>query len=158
MPPKIGILGTGRPRTFIETPEGLQPLYALEETEETEQEEIQWPKENPYIKAAEPAEFTGEMQISPDVVKAFTALGEACEQFGKAMGEILRVAAEYVVTMYQQITAQLIKAAEVKAALNEAPPRVRHLAEHGKKYRTRKKNINRALRDYRRRHRKRDKP
>lgn len=60
--------------------------------------------------------------------------------------------------MYQQTTAQLSKAAEVKAALNEAPPRVRHLAEHGKKYRTRKKNINRALRDYRRRHRKRDKP
>jgi hypothetical protein len=168
MPPKkIGILGAGRPRTFIETPEGLQPLYALEEPEETEPEEIQWPKENPDIKAAELAEFTAEAQtdpdiveatMAPDVVEAFTALGGACKQFANAMGVILRAAAEYVVTMYQQATAQLSKAAEVKAALNEAPPRVRHLAEHSKKYRTRKKNINRALRDYRRRHRKRDKP
>ena len=28
-------------------------------------------------------------------------------------------------------------------------PRVRHLAKYGKKYRTRKKNINRAVREYR---------
>ena len=33
------------------------------------------------------------------------------------------------------------------AALVEAPPRVRRLALYGKKYRTRKKNINRALRE-----------
>lgn len=95
--------------------------------------------------------------INP-VVEAFTALGEACKQFANAMDVILRAAAEYAVTMYQQATAQLSKAAEVKAALNEAPPRVRHLAKHGKKYRARKKNINRALRDYQRRHRKRDRP
>ncbi len=97
-------------------------------------------------------------KIDPVVVEAFTALGEACKQFGKFMGEIIRLAAEYAVTTTRQSIAQLLKAAEVKAALNEAPPRVRHLAKHGKKYRTRKKNINRALRDYRRRHRKRDKP
>lgn len=158
MSPKNSKIDPGMLCTFIKTQEGLQPLYAREETEELEPEEIQWPKENPYIKAAEPAEFTGEMMFSPDIVKAFTALGEACKQFGKFMGVILRAATEYVVTMYQQTTAQLIKAAEVKAALKEAPPRVRHLAEHSKKYRTRKKSINRALREYRRRHRKRDKP
>lgn len=43
---------------------------------------------------------------------------------------------------------QLLKTAKVQAALKEAPPKVRHLAKHGKKYRTRKKNINRALREY----------
>lgn len=96
-------------------------------------------------------------KINPDVVEAFTALGKGCNLFANAMGVILRAAAEYVVTMCQQATAQLSKATEVKAALKEAPPRVRHLAEHGKKYRTRKKNINRALREYRRR-RKRDRP
>ena len=36
-------------------------------------------------------------------------------------------------------------------AIKEAPPVVRHLALHGKKRRTRKKNINRALREYQRR-------
>ncbi len=43
------------------------------------------------------------------------------------------------------------KTAELKAAIAEAPPRVRHLAMHGKKYRTQKKNIARALREHRRR-------
>ena len=42
------------------------------------------------------------------------------------------------------------RAAEIKVALNEAPPRVRHLAIHSKKKRVRNKNINRALREYRR--------
>lgn len=65
---------------------------------------------------------------SPDVTKAFTALGEACKQAAESLGK------------------------KVRAALNEAPPKVRHLALHGKKYRTQKKNINRALRDSQRRH------
>lgn len=159
MSPKNSKIDPGMLCTFIKTQEGLQPLYAREETEELEPEEIQWPKENPYIKAApEETTSTVETMFSQDVVEAFTALGKACKQFAKVMGEILRAAAEYAVNMYQQTRAQLIKAAEVKAALKEAPPRVRHLAEHSKKYRTRKKSINRALREYRRRHRKRDKP
>jgi hypothetical protein len=156
--------------TFIKTPEGLQPLHALEETEEMEQEqeEIQWPKENPYIKAAEPAEFTAETKIDPDIAEmfmapdvreGFAALGRALAQFGEALGKVVRAAADCIVAIARGADiAQLLKAAEVKAALKEAPPRVRHLAKHGKKYRTRKKNINRALRDYQRRHRKRDRP
>lgn len=160
MPPKIGIWGTGRAPTFIQTPEGLQPLHALEETEEMEQEqeEIQWPKENPCIKAAELAEFTAERLITPDVRESFVALGRALAQAGEALGKVVWAAVDCLVAIARGTDiAQLLKAAEVKAALNEAPPRVRHLAEHGKKYRTRKKNINRALRDYQRR-RKRDRP
>ena len=38
----------------------------------------------------------------------------------------------------------LANAASDTAALNAAPPRVRHLALHGKKRKTRKKNLNRA--------------
>ncbi len=65
--------------------------------------------------------------------KAFTALYEACKQAAESLGKKVRAAAK------------------VRAALNEAPPKVRHLALHGKKYRAKKKNINRALRDYQRR-------
>lgn len=166
MPPKIGIWGTSRAPTFIQTPEGLQPLHALEETEEMEQEEIQWPKENPYIKAAEPAEFTAETKIDPDIAEmfmapdvreGFAALGRALAQFGEGLGKVVRAALDLWVAMATFCKDYIRTNAEVKAALNEAPPRVRHLAEHGKKYRTRKKNINRALREYRRR-RKCDRP
>jgi hypothetical protein len=140
--------------TFIKTPEGLQPLHALEETEEMEQEEIQWPIENPYIKAAEPTEFTAEAHIAPDVCESSAALGRALAQAGEALGEVVRAVADCIVAIARGADiAQLLKAAEVKAALNEAPPRVRHLAKHGKKYRTRKKNINRILKDYERRKR-----
>lgn len=49
----------------------------------------------------------------------------------------------------------LAKAIERRVVLNEAPPKVRHLAKHAKKARTRNKNINRALREYQRRRRER---
>lgn len=169
MPPKNSKIGPGMLCTFIKTPEGLQPLHALEETEEMEQEqeEIQWPKENPYIKAAEPAEFTAETKIDPDIAEmfmapdvreCFAALGRALAQAGEVLGRVVQAALDLMVARATFCKDYIRTNAEVIAALSEAPPRVRHLAEHGKKYRTRKKNINRALRDYRRRHRKRDRP
>lgn len=47
------------------------------------------------------------------------------------------------------------KREQIKALL-AASPRVRHLAQHHRKYRTRKKNINRALREYKRKEEDRD--
>lgn len=93
-----------------------------------------------------------EMLITPEVSKAFAALGEACKLFTELLGGIVRAATDCVVAIARGAdTAQLLKAAKVETALKEATPRVRHLALHGKKYRTRKKNINRALREYQRR-------
>ena len=169
MPPKNSKIGPGMLCTFIKTPEGLQPLYALEETEEMEQEqeEIQWPKENPYLtKEAREASFTAETKIAPDIAEMFTApdvregfaaLGRALGQAGETVGRLLRAFVDCWVATTSCLSQQLSKAVKVQAALKEAPPRVRHLAKHGKKYRTRKKNINRALRDYER-SRKRDRP
>lgn len=93
-----------------------------------------------------------ELFAAPDVVKAFTALGEACKQAAESLGAFFRAVVDCGVAIAQGVDIpQLLKATKVRAALKEAPPRVRHLAEHGKKYRTRKKNINRALREYQRR-------
>lgn len=103
---------------------------------------------------------TTEMQTDPDVVeafatpevrKAFTALGEACKQAAMALGGVVRAAADCAATILSNVGALYSKAAKVQAALKEAPPRVRHLATNSKKYRTQKKNINRALREYERR-------
>jgi hypothetical protein len=98
--------------------------------------------------------FLAGVQYSPDATTAFTALGEACLQTAEALGKAVRAAVDCVVAVARGADiAQLLKAAKVQAALNEAPPRVRHLAEHGKKIRTQKKNINRAVKDYERRRR-----
>lgn len=95
--------------------------------------------------------LAGVQYDSPDAAKAFTALGEACKQAAEAMGKAARAAVNCVVATVREVDiAQLFKAAKVQEALKEAPPRVRHLAKHGK-HRTRKKNTNRALREYKRR-------
>lgn len=104
---------------------------------------------------------TTEMQTDPDVIeifatpevrKAFTALGESFKHAARVLGSVARAAADFAAATLSNMCALYRKAAKVQAALNEAPPKVRHLALHGKKYRTKKKNINRALRDYQRRH------
>lgn len=154
---------------YFQAPEGLQPLIPLDEAPDTEAEDwaTEWPKDNPCIKPTTDATFNAEMQIdpnvaeifaAPDVAKAFTALGEACKRAAESLGKMVRAAADCVAAIARGMDIPaLLKALEVQKALNEAPPRVRHLAQHGKKYRTRKKNINRALREYRRRL-KRDRP
>ena len=83
----------------------------------------------------------------------WVALGEACGQVAAALVCFARAAMDCLIAIASDPdVAQLLKVAEAHAALNEAPTRVRHLALHGKKHRTRKKNLNRALREYQRRH------
>jgi hypothetical protein len=138
--------------------DGLEPLYPLEEVEEDPVWAEEWAKENPYIKAAqEPVTFTAEAQIRPEAAKAFTALGEACKQAAETIGKHIREAANCVSIWAREVPTavggieQFLQAVRARAALNEAPSKVRHLAKHGKKHRTRKKNINRAMREYQRR-------
>lgn len=88
-------------------------------------------------------------------VKAEEAANRAGEALGRAVNGIcdfIRAMAQFVEETFP-IFLQTVAAygEEYKAALNEAPPRVRHLALHSKKKRVRNKNINRALREYRRR-------
>ena len=107
------------------------------------------PKLDPYIKPATGGALSAKMLLSPETAKAFTELGEACKQAAGALGNFLRAAVDCMSAMASGLNVELLlKAAAVQTAINAAPPRVRHLAEHGKKYRTRKKNINRALREY----------
>ena len=156
MTPKSIKPGAGE--VYYQAPEGLQQLYPLDEAPEAV-EGIEWPKENPYIKPTTDATFTAEMLITPEVSKAFATLGEACKRAAEALGRAVRAAADCAAAIARGVDiAQLLKAVRVQEALKEAPPRVRHLAQHSKKHRTRKKNINRALREYQRRTRKRDRP
>lgn len=74
--------------------------------------------------------------------------GESLSRTAKGLADFIRAMIDYVVAI---MPPEMLEAARVQAALKEAPPRIRHLATHSKKRRTRKKNINRALRDYQRR-------
>lgn len=101
------------------------------------------------------AEFDKAYQEFWEAWEKFTApAGEllgAVKQAAAALGKVLCEAIRLTTILQGVNTAQLLKVVEVQAALKEAPPRVRSLAWHGKKYRTQKKNINRALREYQRR-------
>lgn len=77
--------------------------------------------------------------------------GEALGRTARALGDFIRAMIEYTASICPP---ELLKAAREMQALKEAPPRIRHLAQHSKKRRTRKKNINRALREYQRRNKK----
>lgn len=137
--------------------DGLNHLYPLEEAEE----DPVWAEENPYIKrSTEPSVFTDTMDIDPAITKSLTALAEACKEAAEALGKSILAAANCLNIWTQKVSAeegplkpffQSIRAMEVQKALNEAPSRVRHLAKHSKKHRTRKKNLNRAMREYQRR-------
>lgn len=75
--------------------------------------------------------------------KAAQRLGEALVQVATALGEF---ASAYLVSVADVLAGADWSALLINyAALNEAPPRVRHLAYYGKKHRTRKKNLHRAL-------------
>lgn len=77
-------------------------------------------------------------------------VGECIGRAAKALGDFCREFAAGVSALAPTFK-WLSECVNTKIALDEAPPRVRHLAYHGKKYRTQKKNINRALKDRRRR-------
>lgn len=87
-----------------------------------------------------------------DAVDAASRAGEALGRAAKGIADFVRAMVELAAAVIPAGYLSVAKsAAEIKVALNEAQPRVRHLALYGKKGRTRKKNINRALREYRRR-------
>lgn len=89
--------------------------------------------------------------FSDRVSGAMQRLGEACAQAIEALTDIFKTCMDYyIVPIYDSLAQYFQNARETQAALKAAPPRVRHLALHSKKCRTRKKNINRALREYRR--------
>ena len=78
---------------------------------------------------------------------------EALNRVGSDLGDFIRAMVDFVAAAYSVGLLEEAKIAEemvsqMENALKEAPPRVRHLAQHSKKYRTRKKNIDRALRLY----------
>lgn len=66
-----------------------------------------------------------------NVSDALVRLGDAAKRAGQALLDTMQALAD-------------VDAINDAAALNHAPPIVRHLARHGKKRKTRKKNINRA--------------
>lgn len=83
--------------------------------------------------------------INDTVIKAWRRVGEAVADMMSALGDVVRSLTDAFVTFLD--SAPLREALAVEAA----PPRVRHLARHGKKHRVRKKNKNRAIREYRKR-------
>lgn len=94
------------------------------------------------------------MSLSESISEAMQRIGEAAVAAAKALSacaRLFREAAEECATKYSGDVDAFIKDLQLKAALHTAPPRVKHLAQHSKKRRTRKKNANRALREYQRR-------
>jgi hypothetical protein len=112
-------------------PEDCPPLPNLYETEEIEtEEEALWPKENPYIKAAEEASFTGTINIET-------------EEAREAMRKVTAIA-EAAARVFSQVWETVKKM--VDSCTNR---RVLYLATHGSP-RVRKKNVKRLVRYYRR--------
>lgn len=81
-----------------------------------------------------------------NVSNALVRLGDAAKRAGQALLDTVRAAAGVYAEIWKYVVAYLPDA----TALSQAPPRVRHLALHGKKRKTRKKNLNRARKLYRR--------
>lgn len=86
---------------------------------------------------------------------ALTSLVEAAGRAARALGDMLCALSKAVAIYSNNITTPklwliLKERDRAPAILAQAPPRVRHLALHGKKRKTRKKNLNRARKLYRR--------
>ena len=82
------------------------------------------------------------------VAEALRGVGEASVHMAEALGGFCRAYIDYVSEIYDLIDPDMLREA---AEIESASPKVRHLAKYGKKARTRKKNTNRAWREYQRR-------
>ena len=105
-------------------PGWLQPLFALDEAPELEEDAKPWPKENPYILGVDLAngpDYTAENQN-------FTV-----QEKQRPMLQALTEVISRVVTLFQSYPNK----------------RVKHLALYAKKPRTRKKNMRRIARELR---------
>lgn len=141
-------LGPGQ--LFTLTDNGPQLLGTLKDGAEITTETPEYAEEATYLKAA-PETVTAQLQLNSEGAKAFGELADACKQAFDALIKITRAAINYLAAIYSgPDIKRILRDAEKKAALKEATPRVRYLAKHAKKMRTRKKNITRALREYRR--------
>lgn len=124
----------------LQAPGEAPQRWSYDEVPDTEEAEPMWSKDNPYL------------HLSTDAQQALKELGKACAPFSEALGRLTRAIMDALAAILSYVNRDPKPTAEeIPAALNMAPPRVRHLAEHGKKYRTRKKNMHRAMRAYKRR-------
>lgn len=117
----------------------LPQLY--ETVDEPEAEPVQWPKENPFINPDQEAALQkGFEELAQALKRMAEILSPAMAALGEAVGKIAQLALDYT---------KLI--AEMNEIIIDTYPhkRVIHLAKHGKP-RTRKKNINRIAKDFKR--------
>ena len=120
-------LGAGR--IYYHTPEGLKPLRSIGEVEETTIVEL-CPKEYPYIKADDSATFSATISMQPQIAESFIKLGRASMRAAESL-EVLSYLSWQVVALYMRYP----------------NGRVKHLALHAKKHRTRIKNMRRIGRE-----------
>ena len=133
MPPKNNTtLGPGM--IYPCAGEGLRYLgsiYEAESLEETEETAEPWPKENPWlIKQAQEATFTG---TTTALAEAFKAVGDVAANLTETFN-LLWTTVKRAFDLYSRYPNK----------------RVRPLALHAKKQRTRKKNMRRIARDLKR--------
>lgn len=128
-------------------PEYLPQLYETED--EPEAEPVEWPKENPLLNLKP----LPEIKETDDIIDLFGQTAEAKRQTMKAAEELAALAyaceelqpiIESLAEMLKPVLAEI--ADIIEEMLNLYPnKRVKHLAKHAKKARTRKKNINRII-------------
>lgn len=84
-------------------------------------------------------------RIQEPLQRAGEALGDAC----RSLGSFVQAFCEFAALLTSSTeTMKRFEAIRIVHALNQAPPKVRHLALYSKKRRTREKYINRALREF----------
>lgn len=83
------------------------------------------------------------------------AMGISIREMGRAMSTFAQSIGDYISEILDDVISvvreNLLQDKAEKDAIKASSTRVRHLATHGKKRRTRKKNINRAMREYQKR-------
>lgn len=93
----------------------------------------------------------GESELN-GVYCAKCAMGISIREMGRAMNTFCQSFVKYISALGHEFISvvgeNLLQYKAEQDAIKESSPRVRHLATYGKKRRTRKKNISRAMREY----------
>ena len=124
-----------------EKPAYLPQLYKIEGVDLAEVSE-EWPKENPYIKNIEIEAACGKINVALADLKKL--IGPAIEAVAEIVGRLVKMISDALPSLFDTLGDVM------EQIINLYPnKRVIHLAKHGKR-RTRKKNINRILKYYKR--------
>lgn len=123
-------------------PEHLPQLYETEDEPEPVEWSKEWPKVNPFLTPEKEKKFMEACGAYTEELNAFVEYATPyVERLAAAIGKMARLVEAYSKTISETLRPITIN---ISSYPNK---KVIHLAKHAKKARTRKKNINRIIKD-----------